>query len=79
MLSEILLSNNKLTSDSALASTRFSPASTLSPMASLVTGASSTSASTALLPIVIVPSITSSALRPSTAWTSTLPRSLRSA
>lgn len=75
----LLHSRIKLTGDSAPASTRFSLALTLSPMASSVTGASSTSASMAPPPIVVVPSITSFVSRPSTAWISTPPRSSRSA
>jgi hypothetical protein len=69
----------KLTSDSVPASTKFLPASMSLLMVNSVIGASSTSVSTVLPPTVVVPSITSSASRPNTAWTSTPLRSLRSA
>jgi len=63
---------------SAPASRRSCRTLTLLPMASSATGASSTSASMALLPTAAVPSTTSSAMPRSTAWTSSRQRWSRS-
>jgi hypothetical protein len=68
-----------LTKNSVHASTRCWPASMSSLTVNLATGAFSTFASMVRLLTVVAPSITFSASVQSTAWTSTLPKSLRSA